>query len=106
VRAIQTIAISHADLDHYSAVLELSDAFDVDQVLITPQFMAEAQRDPLGPAAHLLEGLTRRRIAVFEVASGHVEQVGPSRLTWLNPRPEQAYRIAERCSVAMSRNRA
>src|SRR5207247_576105 len=46
VRSIDAIAVTHADLDHYSAVLEISREFGAGEVLMTPQFLQEAREQP------------------------------------------------------------
>jgi competence protein ComEC len=91
VRSIDAIAISHSDIDHYSAVLELADAFRVHRVLVTAHFMEAARADPFGPAAHLLDGLAGRRISTSQYAAGDDLALGRLRLRWLHPRADDHY---------------
>jgi len=85
VRSIDAVVISHPNIDHCSAVLELVEAFNVETVLVTPQFIEQAENDPFGPTAFVLDGLTRRLTAVSEVAAGEVREYGGTRWTWLHP---------------------
>lgn len=91
VRSIDAIAVSHADLDHYSAVLELMREFDVPEALLTPQFLQEAKDQPLGPTAHLVDSLTQRRIAIRPTFESVERVLGESKWTWLHPQADAAY---------------
>jgi competence protein ComEC len=55
IRSVDAVAISHPNLDHYSAVLEIVDAFGVGSVLVTPQLLDAAVADPAGPVMFLLD---------------------------------------------------
>ncbi|MHC5022774.1 MAG: ComEC/Rec2 family competence protein [Planctomycetota bacterium] len=101
VRSVEAIAVSHANLDHYAAVLEVVDAMDVGTVFLTPQFMLDARAHPFGPAAHLLDGLTKRRVAVTEAASGTVRTFGVATWTWLHPQPDASYRRSNDTSMVI-----
>lgn len=101
VRSIDAIAISHANLDHFSAVLELVDRFDVARVLVTPQFIRAAGRDSLGPAAYLYAELSRRLIAVEEVAVGEQRRFGHARWTWLHPPAAHEFSIVNDTSMVI-----
>jgi competence protein ComEC len=85
VRSVDAIVISHADLDHYSAVLEIVDEFDVGAVHVTPQFVSAADQGASSPAAHVMDALTSRRVAVKRAAAGDVLELGSMRWTWLHP---------------------
>jgi competence protein ComEC len=101
VQAIDFIAISHADLDHYSGVLDLADEFKIQQVLLTPQFMDEARHDQLGPAAWMVQGLTERRVLIRTAASGTQLRLGELQLTWLHPASDKAYEKANDGSMVL-----
>ena len=88
VRTIDAIAISHPDIDHYSATLELVDAFKVPRVIVTPQFMQEVEHARHGPAAHVHRELSRRNVQVQTVVAGHEERLGEATLAWHYPRTD------------------
>lgn len=90
VRAIDAIAVSHPDIDHYSAVIELADEFDVGQVLVTPQFLQAAERDAASSAAHLVDALTERRVMIVKTAAGETLTFGGMEWSSLHP-PADAY---------------
>jgi competence protein ComEC len=85
VRGIDALAISHPDLDHYSAVLELSEEFRVQRVLVTPQFIEHAQQWPESPVAFVTDALTRRFVLIETVEAGHTMTLGSAHLTLLHP---------------------
>ncbi|UCD75499.1 MAG: ComEC/Rec2 family competence protein [Phycisphaerales bacterium] len=85
VRRIEAIVVSHADMDHYSSVLDVVGAFAVGRVLVTPQLLARAEADPASPVAFLIDGLTDRYVAVSAVSAGEERRFGVSRWKWLHP---------------------
>lgn len=91
VSSIDAITISHANLDHYSAMLELTNEFTVRELLVTPQLLADVERDPLGPVAHVLAGLTRQRVTITPVQRGTVRKFGDLTWTWLHPGQDDAF---------------
>ena len=91
VRRIDAVVISHPNLDHYSAALELVDDFGVDTVLVTPQLFEQAQADPFGPVAYLLQELTDRFVSVSSVSKGEVRTFGQASWSWLHPQSDQSY---------------
>jgi len=91
VRRIDAVVISHPNLDHYSAVLELVDDFGVDTVLVTPQLLQNAQADSFGPVAYLLQELTDRFVSVSTVSQGELRTFGQASWLWLHPQADEAY---------------
>lgn len=89
VHRIDGLIISHANLDHYAAAIEVIDAFLVSRVLVTPALLREAEETPNEALGFLVDAINRRAIAVQPVARGHEELIGETRWTWLHP-PEQA----------------
>ncbi len=85
LRRIDALVISHPNLDHYSAVLEIVDAFAVTTILVTPQLIRDGESEPAGPVRYLLDELTRRMVPVRSVAAGDRRQYGSCRWTWLHP---------------------
>ncbi|MBT8486415.1 MAG: ComEC/Rec2 family competence protein, partial [Phycisphaerae bacterium] len=85
VRRLNAIAVSHPDLDHYSAVLEVVDAFPVDAVLLTPAFRRHARRDTSGPEAFLLAALRRRGCPTETIVAGDARRLGGATLRWRHP---------------------
>jgi competence protein ComEC len=91
VRSVDAVAISHPNLDHYSAVLEIVDAFGAGTVLVTPQLLEVAGADPAGPVMFLLDELADRYVAVSPVQAGDTRTFGSGRWTWLYPDGSRHY---------------
>ncbi len=92
VRDVDVIFISHPNLDHYSAVLEIVDEYDVASVFVTPQFINRAEDDPYGPVAYLLAELANRLVSVSLISHGSTLTFGSSSWTWLNPISNESYK--------------
>jgi competence protein ComEC len=85
VRRLDFVAISHANIDHYAGVIEVTEELAVSAVLITPQFLEEAEADPGGPAAFLLATLEGRGLAIECVAAGATRRLGRAAWSWIHP---------------------
>ena len=70
VRRLDVLVVSHADLDHFSGVLEVAAALPVARVLVSPEVPAEAADLPEGAAAVLLAGLAELGVPVEVIARG------------------------------------
>jgi competence protein ComEC len=101
VRAVDAVAVSHPNLDHYSAVLEIVDAFGAGSVLVTPQLVEAAAADPAGPVMFLLDELAERYVAVSPVQAGHGRTFGFCRWTWLYPDGAARYEQANEGSMVI-----
>lgn len=85
VRAIDGIVISHPDLDHYSAVIELIEAFPVQRVYLTPQLLREAAQRRDDAIGSFLDQLARREVSLATIEVGAHETHGRATWTWLHP---------------------
>lgn len=85
VRRVETLAISHPHMDHYSAVIEVADEFKVRRVLVTHQFLDRASARLDGAITFVADSLTRRFIPMQPIVRGDERTVGQARLTWLHP---------------------
>ena len=68
VDRIDTIVLSHANLDHYSGALSIADGLPVDKWILSPHF--DAHSPPNSPGRHLLTELQRRGVAIRNVTAG------------------------------------
>lgn len=84
VRSVDTFIVSHANLDHFSAMLEIVDSFGGDEIIVTPQFLRDAA-DESKPSAALLAGMRESGVAVTNVSRGESRTIGESTLTWIHP---------------------
>lgn len=88
VSRIDTLVLSHADLDHFCGVLDVMDHVPVGRVLTTRQLVEAAKEDDLGKSTatgHLLRELTRRRMTVTTVARDWRGTAGAAALRVLWP---------------------
>jgi competence protein ComEC len=88
---LDAVAVSHAHIDHYGAVLAVVEAFGPCPILLTPQFLASAARDPAGADACFLAALEARGVRRDIVAAGACRQLGAARIDWLHPAPDDTF---------------
>ncbi len=102
VSRIDTLVISHADLDHFNGSLDVVDRVKVGRVFVPPQMLDAARRDPGSASAVLIEQLRRRGVPVGVISRGWREAHGGAVLEVLWP-PEglRAQRVND-TSVVLS----
>jgi competence protein ComEC len=98
IRSIDEIFISHANLDHYSAVIELAESFDVARITVTPQFIRVAESEPDGPVAYLIDVLTDRGCAIHTASAADVRTIGECTWRWLHPASDFEHELINNCS--------
>ncbi|MEO0586753.1 MAG: ComEC/Rec2 family competence protein [Planctomycetota bacterium] len=83
ISRIDTLVVSHADIDHFNGVLDLVDAMPVRRVLTSPQVIAAADSHRQGgfdtPLVALMDGLVDRRVAVEVISAGFAETPNAAR---------------------------
>lgn len=84
---VRRAVVSHADFDHYSALLDAGPALGIEEVLVGERFLARAREEPGGPAAACLSELLARGVRVMTVAQGDRITLGGATLTFLAPPP-------------------
>jgi competence protein ComEC len=102
VHRIDTLVVSHADLDHFSGVLDVMDQVKVSRVLVPPQLVAEANAQPGQAAAALLEGVRLRGVPIVEVSRGWRERAGGAELEMLWPASDLRAKRANDTSLVLS----
>lgn len=85
VGRIDTLVISHADMDHFCGSLDLMDHLPVGRVLASPQVLAEARSHPQTPVAALVEGIAQRGVPIVEVCRGWRGEAGGAELAMIWP---------------------
>jgi competence protein ComEC len=88
VMEIDTLVLSHPDMDHFSGAPELIDGFGVRRLLVTRVFLDEAASRPTGSAAALLEHARSLDVSIETIAAGWSERWGDVELEALWPRPD------------------
>ena len=102
VNHIDTLFISHADLDHFCGVLDLIKEIRIGRVLVPPQLLREAERDAKSAAALLMQGLHDRRLRIEEVSRGWSEPLGAASADILWPPAEFTSKTANSSSLVLS----
>jgi competence protein ComEC len=85
VRRIDTLMLSHADLDHFVGVVDVVDSIQVVRVLVSPDVLREAERVPYGAAGFLVSALRERGYEPRPVERGWAERFGDCELELLWP---------------------
>lgn len=88
VTRVHTAVLSHPDLDHYSAVVDLAPAVGLRRVLVPPVFLEQARLAPAGPAAAALAALRSMNVDVVEVSEGDRLVMGRTVLRFASPPPD------------------
>ncbi len=87
VKRIDTLVLSHADLDHFSGVPDLVKAVPIGRVLCSPEVLAEAKAHPDRATAKLVNWLADEQLAPQPVTAGWTEALGRARAEALWPMP-------------------
>lgn len=74
ITQIDTITVSHANSDHFSAVGELVEAYGVREIMVAPNFYGSATDNPM--LAETIAQLNRNQRPPTTVAPGHVMPLG------------------------------
>jgi len=80
------VVISHPDIDHFGALLDVAAPMGVETVIVGERFLAQAAEEPDGSAAALLNGLRDRNIEVRSVGVGDAWKFGHAQVQVLAPR--------------------
>jgi competence protein ComEC len=73
---IHTAIVTHADVDHFSGLLDAARATGVRRVLVPDSLLRQAEAQPDDAAAALLAGLAQRDIELRTVAAGDAIELG------------------------------
>ncbi|MCA9295579.1 MAG: DNA internalization-related competence protein ComEC/Rec2, partial [Phycisphaerales bacterium] len=93
VRSLDAVIISHPNLDHYNALIDLLDTVPIERLLITPQF-AHAARFGLpdhSPITTLMRIVEDHHLPVELLSAGDTRTFGAARWTILHPRADDTF---------------
>jgi len=82
---IDTLFLSHADLDHFCGVIDLVNEVRVKRILLPPQLLVEAENSPASAAAMLIEHLGNKRIPMQSISRGWQAKLGSAQADVLWP---------------------
>lgn len=98
---VPTLALSHGDVDHFAAAVELMTELRTRRLLITSDMKRQAQDDPLGPMALVVSEAQRLGVQVVVADAGHEARLGAATWRWLHPTPDAAYRTSNEASMVI-----
>ncbi len=102
IRSIDTLIVSHADLDHYNGALAVVEGVAVGRVLVSHQMADEAIGRPDGPVAFLMDKLMEKGVAVEAIGRGFVEKHGCGVIEALWPPAGYETKQANNASLVVS----
>jgi len=88
---VQTVIISHADMDHFSASVDVMRAMGTQRLLLTPLMIQQAEEYPDGAPALLMAEARRMGIEIESVSQGDTRSIGEAKLNWLHPGWDDPY---------------
>jgi len=101
ISKVETIIISHGDIDHYGGAVAVMKAFHTKNLIIPPQMIITAQQKPKGPVAFLLNETRKRNITITPAARGFILPIGQAQLHWLNPIADYEYERSNNSSAVI-----
>lgn len=90
VKRIDTLMLSHADLDHFVGVLDVLDAVAVGRVLVSPDVLREAAAEPSRAAGFLVMEIRERGYEPEPIEQGWSMAMGDAQLDLLWPAADYA----------------
>ncbi len=87
VRRIDTLMLSHADLDHFVGMLDVIDAVTVGRVLVSTDVLREAAAKPRSAAGFLVDSIRERGYEPEPIEQGWSMTMGDAQLEMLWPTP-------------------
>ncbi len=102
IHRIDTLILSHADMDHFGGTLDLIKHIEVRRVLISPQMFAEGREILGGPVDFLLKGLEQAKVPIQVVSRGWTEPFGQTQLKMLWPPADWQSSRANDSSLVLS----
>lgn len=102
VTRIDSLLVTHADIDHYNGVLDVVDAVEVGRVLAPPQLLAKARDEPWSVVGRLVDGLAERGLIVTPINRGWREQLGAATVEVLWPEADVSLEPSNDTSIVLS----
>lgn len=85
VREVPLAVLTHPDLDHFGAILDVAGPLGIRRVVVPRRFMTEAEHHPSGAAATALAGLRGAGVEVEIVGRGDRITLGSSVIEFIWP---------------------
>lgn len=98
---VPTLALSHGDVDHFAAAVEILAEMRTRRLLITSDMMRQAQEDPLGPMALVVSEAQRLGVQIVIADAGYEARLGGAAWRWLHPAADASYRTSNEASMVI-----
>jgi len=98
---VPTLVLSHGDVDHFAAAVEVMSEMNARRLLITTDMMNQAENDPLGPIALVVSEAERLGVRLIIADAGHEARLGEANWRWLHPTPDTQYRNSNEASMVI-----
>ena len=102
IHRIDTLIISHADMDHFNGCLAVIDRVEVSRVLMPPQVLNTAKQKPHSATAFLIESLEQRGVDFQMINEGWLETIAGAQLEALWPPADYQSKHANDSSLVLS----
>lgn len=89
---VGTVIVSHADIDHFSGLIDAARPLGVRRVIVPPHFIQQAAEQPDGAAALLLRRLKGLGISVQTMSRGDHITLGDLQIRVLHPVADDQFR--------------
>ncbi|XOV77277.1 MAG: ComEC/Rec2 family competence protein [Phycisphaerales bacterium] len=98
---VETVIVSHADIDHFSGLVDAARPLGVRRVIVTGHLVKQANAQPDGAARLLIDRLRELRIRVETVKRGDTLALASLDLEVLHPAPEDAFEGDNDASIVL-----
>jgi competence protein ComEC len=84
---VPVAVITHPDIDHFGAILDIARPLGIRRVLVPPRFLSQATSEPRGAAGIAVAALTARGIDIAPIIAGDELALGSTHLKFISPPP-------------------
>jgi len=101
ILSVPTLILSHGDVDHFAAAIEVMTELHTRRLLITTDMMNQTRTDPLGPVALVVSEAERLGVQLIIADAGYKSQYGGSHWRWLHPASAATYNASNEASMVI-----
>lgn len=102
VDRVDTVMLSHADLDHFVGVIDVLEGVDVGRVLVSPDVLREAASHPGRAAGFLVNSIRQRGYEPEPIEQGWSARIGDTAIELLWPAPGYASEKSNNHSLVLA----
>ncbi|MBL0926701.1 MAG: ComEC/Rec2 family competence protein [Phycisphaerales bacterium] len=91
-RRVRTAVVTHPDIDHFAALLDLVGPMGIERVVVGRRFVEQGEASPDGPAGFVLGELRRLGVRVEVAGAGSRVALGRLEIEFLSPADDARFR--------------